>query len=148
MTRKLPDEIICHLPLELDALDDDENTLRNSSRRTADLPTPNPSKSFWTDSSPGCNPLAREGSEGALTSEADVCIIGSGITGISCAYHLSRMSPSDKPLKIAVLDARDFCKCLKPRSYVRAMLIAYNHRLGRYRSALRTHAGAYCGRLT
>ena len=51
----------------------------------AGLPHPNPSKSFWIDSSPDANPLAREGSEGALTSDADVCIIGSGMTGAPCS---------------------------------------------------------------
>lgn len=54
------------------------------------LPVSNPTKSFWIDS-PGANPLANEGSEGSLTEEADVCVIGSGITGVSAAWHLAGM---------------------------------------------------------
>ncbi|KAL1689514.1 FAD dependent oxidoreductase [Schizophyllum commune] len=72
----------------------------------AGLPHPNPSKSFWIDSSPDANPLAREGSEGALTSDADVCIIGSGMTGVSAAYALSKQTPG---LKVVILEARNFC---------------------------------------
>ncbi|KZT21021.1 FAD dependent oxidoreductase [Neolentinus lepideus HHB14362 ss-1] len=74
------------------------------------LPVSNPTKSFWIDS-PNANPLAAEGSEGALTDNADICIIGSGMTGISTAYHLSKLlpeSPSD-PLTAVILEARDFC---------------------------------------
>ncbi|KAG8888998.1 hypothetical protein FRB98_006262 [Tulasnella sp. 332] len=109
MTRKLPDDIVCRLPLKLDALNDDEHTFRDAPPRPSGLPTPDPSRSFWTHGTPDCNPLAHEGSEGDLTSEADICIIGSGITGVSCAYHLSRISSSDKPLKVVILEARDFC---------------------------------------
>ncbi|EMD39375.1 hypothetical protein CERSUDRAFT_82107 [Gelatoporia subvermispora B] len=78
----------------------------------ASLPVPNPTKSFWINS-PGANPLAGEGSEGPLTSDADVCIIGSGITGVSAAYHFSQLleyGPTpQKPLRVVILEARDFC---------------------------------------
>ncbi|KAJ7181107.1 FAD dependent oxidoreductase-domain-containing protein [Mycena filopes] len=82
----------------------------------ADLPHPDPTHSFWTHS-PGANPLAGEGSTGALTDEADVCIIGSGITGVSAAYHLANAiadgtfpAPSeDTQLRAVILEARDFC---------------------------------------
>ncbi|KAL1730176.1 FAD dependent oxidoreductase [Schizophyllum commune] len=74
--------------------------------KPAGLPHPNPSKSFWIDSSPDANPLAREGSEGALTSDADVCIIGSGMTGVSAAYALSKQTPG---FKVVILEARNFC---------------------------------------
>ncbi|KAI0940977.1 hypothetical protein AcV7_003206 [Taiwanofungus camphoratus] len=79
---------------------------------SASLPVPNPTQSFWIDS-PDANPLAGEGSEGPLTADADVCIIGSGITGISAAYHLGKAmakgSDPDRPLKVTILEARDFC---------------------------------------
>ncbi|KAJ7083794.1 hypothetical protein C8R44DRAFT_822273, partial [Mycena epipterygia] len=55
----------------------------------ADLPHPNPIDSFWTYG-PGANPLAREGSTGELTEEADV-----GVTGTK--------------LRAVILEARDFC---------------------------------------
>lgn len=52
--------------------------------------------------------MAKEGSDGPLINDADLCIIGSGITGISAAYHISKMS--EKPMKLVILEARDFCK--------------------------------------
>lgn len=71
------------------------------------LPVPNATRSFWIDT-PGANPLAKVGSEGELTNDADVCIIGSGITGVSAAYHLA--SAKERQLKVVILDARDFCQ--------------------------------------
>ncbi|KAK0463925.1 FAD dependent oxidoreductase-domain-containing protein [Desarmillaria tabescens] len=74
----------------------------------ASLPATNPTRSFWIDT-PDANPLGSEGSTGALTQDADVCIIGSGITGISAAYHLLNNSS----LNVVVLEARDFCSFLR-----------------------------------
>ena len=71
-----------------------------------DLPVPNATKSFWINT-PGANPLADEGSHGQLTPEADVCIIGSGISGVSAAYYLSK---SESPLSVVLLEAREFCQ--------------------------------------
>jgi hypothetical protein len=73
----------------------------------ARLPVANATRSYWTSDSP----LADFGSTGNLTSDADVCIIGSGITGISAAYHLSRLwADEEKPLRTVVFEARDFCE--------------------------------------
>jgi cation diffusion facilitator CzcD-associated flavoprotein CzcO len=62
---------------------------------------------------PDVNPLARIGSTGPLTANADICIIGSGITGVSVAYHLSKLLGDDATLRdalnIVILEARDFC---------------------------------------
>jgi glycine/D-amino acid oxidase-like deaminating enzyme len=62
---------------------------------------------------PDANPLARVGSTGSLTADADICIIGSGITGVSVAYHLSKLLGDDATLQdalnIVILEARDFC---------------------------------------
>ncbi|KAJ6592219.1 FAD dependent oxidoreductase [Mycena vulgaris] len=84
-------------------------------KQPSSLPVQNPTRSFWIDS-PNANPLATEGSEGPFTDDADVCIIGSGITGVSAAYHLSVAvergdipRPADKPLRVLILEARDFC---------------------------------------
>ncbi|KAJ7148514.1 FAD dependent oxidoreductase [Mycena crocata] len=81
----------------------------------ASLPVPNPSRSFWIDL-PGANPLAAEGSDGPFTTDTDICIIGSGITGVSAAYHLSKAlergdipRSADNPLRVLILEARDFC---------------------------------------
>jgi hypothetical protein len=81
----------------------------------AKLPSPNPTRSFWIDSSPDANPLAGQGSKDPLPSEADICIIGAGITGVGVAYHLIELlnnaSHSIKcPLRIVILEARDFCQ--------------------------------------
>jgi len=80
--------------------------------RPASLPVSNPTKSFWIDSSADANPLAGEGSEGELTADADICIIGSGITGVSAAYHLAKAveaDPSLGELTAVIVEAREFC---------------------------------------
>jgi hypothetical protein len=89
----------------------DQTPIKRSS-----LPVPNPTRSFWIDT-PGANPLAAEGSDGPLVDDADICIIGSGITGVSAAYHLATdverghlPRPGDKPLRVVILEARDFCE--------------------------------------
>jgi len=81
-----------------------------TNHRPAGLPTPNPTRSFWLEY-PGANPLATEGSLGKLTRDADVCIIGSGITGVSAAYHLARAvrDGGAAPMSAVILEAREFC---------------------------------------
>ena len=83
------------------------------------IPNENPTKSFWLDSAPDSNPLAKEGSTGPLPNDADICVIGSGITGVSAAYHISRLLTDKErslqnPLKVVILEARDFCKRTSP----------------------------------
>jgi hypothetical protein len=78
---------------------------------TSRLPVPNATRAFWTHSAPDANPLAAHGSAGQLTNDADVCIVGSGITGVSAAYHLGRLWTGEKKLKTVVFEARDFCEC-------------------------------------
>jgi len=77
------------------------------------FPVANGTRSFWMAGVPGVNPLARAGSTGPLTTDADICIIGSGIAGVSVAYHLSKLfgdsAASQDPLSVVVLEARDFC---------------------------------------
>lgn len=77
------------------------------------LPVSNATHSFWMYGAPDVNPLARVGSTGPLTADADICIIGSGITGVSVAYHLSKLfgdnATSHDTLSVVILEARDFC---------------------------------------
>lgn len=81
------------------------------SQEKVSLPTDNPTLSFWTHGENNANPLATEGSEGPLSDDIDIAIIGSGITGVSLAYHLSQsLQLLNSPLKIAVLEARNFCE--------------------------------------
>jgi hypothetical protein len=81
------------------------------------FPVHNATRSFWMAGAPGVNPLAHEGSSGPLTTDADVCIIGSGITGVSVAYHLSELlkkkddnETRSDPLNVVIFEARDFCE--------------------------------------
>lgn len=101
------------LPVPLDEWENLRKIFSNGRIKPAGLPSPNPTRSFWANSSPDANPLAREGSTGPLITDADVCIIGSGITGVGVAYHLSEAIGSNverqSPLKVAILEARDFC---------------------------------------
>ena len=103
------------LPIPLNEWENQQKvfSVDHSNPEPAGLPSPSPTRSFWADSSPDANPLAREGSTGSLTSDADVCIIGSGITGVAVAYHLSEAIETNverqSPLKVAILEARDFC---------------------------------------
>jgi len=90
------------------------------------LPVPSPTKPFWShpglskdwptsdedpEGSKSTNPYAREGSEGPLTKQADVVIIGSGITGVSVALELARLAKTREghTLTAVILEARDFC---------------------------------------
>jgi hypothetical protein len=107
------------VPLPSDS--DSQTVFTAAGPKPADLPHPDPTHSFWTHS-PGANPLAGEGSTGALTDEADVCIIGSGITGVSAAYHLANavqqgsfpIPDGETKLRAVILEARDFCKSFHP----------------------------------
>ena len=96
------------------------------SKGPSSLPHPSPSKAFWThpvltkdwplDSSDPegnlrVNPLAREGSDGPIEHEADIVIIGTGITGVGTALELSKLARKEgQRMKVVLLEARDFCK--------------------------------------
>ncbi|KIJ21232.1 hypothetical protein PAXINDRAFT_7005 [Paxillus involutus ATCC 200175] len=97
------------LPVPSNEWKNHERVFSASSHKPAGLPSTNPTHSFWTHSSPDANPLAREGSEGPLTADADICIVGSGITGVGVAYHLCGAASTESPLKVVILEARDFC---------------------------------------
>ncbi|KAI0091422.1 FAD dependent oxidoreductase [Irpex rosettiformis] len=78
------------------------------------LPVPNPTTSFW-QTEPLNESSVSIGVNEEWTDDVDICIIGSGITGVSAAYHLSKifaqdgsLSP-DEPVKTVILDAREFC---------------------------------------
>ena len=74
------------------------------------LPVANGTLSYWLRD-PGVEPAPTHGSEGALTDDADVCIIGSGLTGVSAAYHLAQavVRGESQGMKAVVLEAREFC---------------------------------------
>ncbi|KAG9659312.1 FAD dependent oxidoreductase, partial [Aureobasidium melanogenum] len=73
------------------------------------FPVPNSTLSYWR-SDP--HPIDSYCSSEKLPSECDIAIIGSGMTGVSTAYHLSRLHTADESGKkpsIVVLDARQVC---------------------------------------
>lgn len=91
-----------------------DHTVPHSYR--ASLPAPNPTRSFWSTST-DLTAQSAEGSTGPLTDDADLCIIGSGITGVSAAYHFARILQSKQVhqaaggmVKVVILEARDFCE--------------------------------------
>ena len=96
-------------PVPLNQLDVHQqvfNAQEHLAYKPASLPVPNSTYSFWLHPSNEVNPLAKEGSSGDFANDADICIIGSGITGVSAAYRISKNAPEKK---VVVLEARDFC---------------------------------------
>ena len=80
------------------------------------LPSLNSTTSFWLDLPPEESPLANVGSTGSLTQDADICVIGSGITGVGVVWHLVRNLQDGLEdgvkMKIVLLEARQFCKVI------------------------------------
>lgn len=75
------------------------------------LPTPNLTPSYWLQTSHSPDQGVYRPDE-PLDEQVDVAIVGSGITGISAAYHLTqKLTPryDGQPRNIVVLEARDFC---------------------------------------
>lgn len=70
------------------------------------LPNANPSISYWQ--LPPLEGVADHQSP-QLPAEADVVIIGSGISGTSIAWHLLKEANGTTPLRIAMLEARQAC---------------------------------------
>ncbi|KAL0069973.1 hypothetical protein AAF712_002870 [Marasmius tenuissimus] len=98
-----------HLSVPLHVYGTSVDALSSTPAPPASLPATNPTKSFWLD--PEDNPLAKQGSTGPFASdEVDICIIGSGITGISTLWHLvNGLKSRTKNTTVMVLEARDFC---------------------------------------
>ncbi|KAE9378329.1 FAD dependent oxidoreductase-like protein [Stipitochalara longipes BDJ] len=72
----------------------------------ASLPTANSTKSFW-HSDPSKILLGHR-TTASLPTEADIVIVGSGISGASAAYFL-RQNDRGKDLNIVLLEAREAC---------------------------------------
>ncbi|KAF2803428.1 FAD dependent oxidoreductase superfamily [Mytilinidion resinicola] len=68
------------------------------------LPVPNPTKAYWL-SEP--HELARFRSTPDLPATCDVAIIGSGMAGITTAYHL--LHSNKQPPNVVILEARELC---------------------------------------
>lgn len=102
------------VPVFITALGDPNEPGVNGPR--VSLPSLNSTTSFWLDLPPEERPLANVGSTGSLTQDADICVIGSGITGVGVVWHLVKNlqdSLEDSPkTKIVLLEARQFCKVI------------------------------------
>lgn len=73
-------------------------------------PHPSPLPSFWTKHF--SSDLTRRNSTGPVPSEADIVVIGSGITGTHTAAKLVDellAQPHTSTVRIVVLEAREFC---------------------------------------
>lgn len=114
--------IMSSLPVPLNVLADHDAILQaiSSQFRTgsplSSLPVANPTQSFWLRSA-NVVPAPTHGSDGPLTSDADICIIGSGITGVSAAYHLAKLFSTNYghgSVSVVMLEARDFCQQCPP----------------------------------
>jgi hypothetical protein len=79
--------------------------LARRAERVAGLPVDNPSRPYWTIP---LSPIAKEGAHDQLPYQADVVIIGTGITGTSIARALLR-TERPSPIKVVMLEARDVC---------------------------------------
>ena len=79
-------------------------------------PSLNSTTSFWLDLPPEESPFANVGSTGSLTQDADICVIGSGITGVGVVWHLVKNLQDSledgAKMKIVLLEARQFCKVI------------------------------------
>jgi myosin-crossreactive antigen len=78
----------------------------------ASLPTPTSTDSFW-HSEPNKFLLGHRTTK-ELPKEADIIIVGSGITGTSAARYLSEDERA-KGKSIVMLDAREACWCATGR---------------------------------
>ncbi|EHA49082.1 hypothetical protein MGG_00410 [Pyricularia oryzae 70-15] len=71
------------------------------------LPVKNPTRSYWQD--PPDQVIANLRSSPDLTQDADVVIIGSGITGAAIAWHLLQDDAEGPYPKVVMLEAREIC---------------------------------------
>lgn len=67
------------------------------------LPSAHPTLSYWQDPP---SPLANHRSTEGLPDDADIVIIGSGITGASIADKILNRKPTTK---VVMLEARELC---------------------------------------
>jgi hypothetical protein len=89
----------------LSELDGEYSNLQNRVNLSPGLPVNDPTLPYWTVPPINLNLPARNNT--ALPTHVDVLIIGSGITGVSCARTLWKKGPPG--LRVLVLEARDVC---------------------------------------
>lgn len=87
----------------LGELDEEYSNLRKRVKLSPGLPVNDPTLSYWTV--PPINLPAH--SNTVLPTQVDIIIVGSGVTGVSCARTLLKKGPPG--LRVLVLEARDVC---------------------------------------
>lgn len=81
------------------------------------IPVQNSSVPFWTVPN---SPIAQHGADKELPEDADVVIIGSGITGASIAKTI--LENSESPIRVVMLEARDACSGASGRCVLQLQL--------------------------
>ena len=104
------------------------------------FPEPNHTFSYWRSE---LHPIDSYCSSEELPQSCDIAIIGAGMTGVSTAYHLSRLhaaDPSGKKPSIVILDAREVCSGATGRngvcieSHLTFTLLGLTYNLGSFKS--------------
>ena len=88
-------------------------------------PNPSPLHSFWTANYQ--SPLSNRGEHDPLPEEADVVVIGSGLTGVCAVDQLVEeliQKKEGRKVKIVVLEAREFCSGATGQSKLRSLSAA------------------------
>jgi glycine/D-amino acid oxidase-like deaminating enzyme len=89
------------------------------------LPSEKWSSSFW-HSEPS-KVLLGHRTTSSLPKQADVVIVGSGISGTSAAWHLLKESKKDHPLSVVMLEAREACWGATGRNGGHCLPLVYKH---------------------
>ncbi|KEF54752.1 uncharacterized protein A1O9_09194 [Exophiala aquamarina CBS 119918] len=91
----------------------------------SDLPSLNPTKSYWQTSHP--SPIAEHRSSSSLPSKATVLIVGTGITGVFAAHEILSRRPD---IDVLVLEARNLCSGATSRNGGHLVPIIHEQRPG------------------
>lgn len=104
------------------------------------FPEPTHTSSYWRSE---LHPIDSFCSSEELPQSCDIAIIGAGMTGVSTAYHLSRLhaaGPSEKRPSIVILDAREVCSGATGRngvcieSHLTFTVLGLTYNLGSFKS--------------
>lgn len=107
------------------------------------LPSPNPTKSFWQESFP--SDIAEHRTTQKLPAQADVVIIGSGISGAFAAHRLWTFRGMERQARrIVVLEARNVCSAATGRVCINPVAGKKRDRALRFSKIFDTEASLEC----
>jgi hypothetical protein len=84
----------------------ERNALLERTSISPGIPLINSSMPYWTFPN---SPIAESGADAQLPSDADIVIIGGGISGTAVAKTILENSSPHLPIKLVMLEARDAC---------------------------------------